>query len=188
VSAQPKKKGKEGALAPWIHLLHSAFSWREPVTKLTLGRVEATVSAIGPDGKTELDRGRLDLVDNEVDQSTGTIRLKASFPNKALKLWPGDFVNGRITVDLRRDGLTVPTGAVRHGPKGDFVWVVKSNRTIAIRAVEVGQIADSRVLIERGLRRGAVVVTDRYYRLENGTRVEIERTRRAAPDETTNAD
>jgi len=109
-----------------------------------------------------------------VDQSTGTIKLKASFPNEALKLWPGNFVNGRITVDTRADGLTVPAAALRHGPRGDFVWLVKPDNTVATKSVTAGQVADGRVLIEHGLAHGDTVVTEGYFRLENGTRVKIQ--------------
>jgi membrane fusion protein, multidrug efflux system len=147
-------------------------------THLTLGQVNATVAALGPDNTTELDRGVVNLVDNQVDQTTGTIKLKATFPNTALKLWPGNFVDGRITVDIRRNAVTVPAVAVRHGPRGDFVWVAKADRTAAYRGVVVGQVFGGRSLIERGLTKGEQVVIEGYYRLENGSRIEIEQ---AAP-------
>jgi membrane fusion protein, multidrug efflux system len=144
-------------------------------TRLTLGQVNAPVTALGPDNATELDRGVINLVDNQVDQSTGTIKLKATFPNLALKLWPGNFANGRITVDTRRMAVTVPSIAVRHGPRGDFVWVAKSDLTAALRPVAVGQVFGGRSLIDRGLAKGEQVVTEGYYRLENGSRIEIEK-------------
>jgi multidrug efflux system membrane fusion protein len=145
-------------------------------TRLTLGQVSAAVAALGPDNTSELDRGTINLVDNQVDQTTGTIKLKATFPNTALKLWPGNFVNGRITVDNRRNAVTVPVVAVRHGPRGDFVWVAKADQTAAFRGVVVGQVFGGRSLIERGLSAGEQVVIEGYYRLENGSRIEIERT------------
>jgi multidrug efflux system membrane fusion protein len=144
-------------------------------TRLTLGQVNAPVTALGPDNTTELDRGVINLVDNQVDQSTGTIKLKATFPNLALKLWPGNFANGRITVDTRRMAVTVPSIAVRHGPRGDFVWVAKPDQTAALRPVVVGQVFGGRSLIDRGLAKGEQVVTEGYYRLENGSRIEIEK-------------
>jgi multidrug efflux system membrane fusion protein len=144
-------------------------------TKLTLGRVNAPVVAIGQDDRTELDHGTVELVDNQVDQSTGTIKLKARFPNEALKLWPGNFVNGRITVDNRPGGLTVPAAALRHGPRGDFVWLVKSDDTVTAHNVTAGQVADGKVLIEKGLEHGDTVVTEGYFRLENGSKVEIQK-------------
>ncbi|CAN5218952.1 efflux RND transporter periplasmic adaptor subunit [soil metagenome] len=147
-------------------------------TKLTLGQVNAPVVALGPDNTSELDRGVINLVDNQVDQTTGTIKLKATFPNSALKLWPGNFANGRITVDVRRQAITVDAVAVRHGPRGDFVWVAKPDMTAAFRPVGVGQVFGGRALINRGVMKGEQVVIEGYYRLENGSRIEIER---AAP-------
>jgi membrane fusion protein, multidrug efflux system len=144
-------------------------------THLSLGQVDAPVIALGTDNTTELDRGAINLVDNQVDQTTGTIKLKATFPNQALKLWPGNFVNGRITVDTRHMAVTVPSIAVRHGPRGDFVWLAKPDQTAAVRGVGVGQVYGGRTLIDRGLAKGDQVVTEGYYRLENGSRIEIEK-------------
>lgn len=143
-------------------------------TKLTLGEVHAPVAAIGQDDRTELDRGTIDLVDTQVDPSTGTIKLKASFPNAALKLWPGNFVNGRITVDSRKDGLTVPTAAVRHGPRGDYVWLVKPDDTVKAQDISAGQAFGGRTLVEKGLAKGDRIVVEGYYRLDNGAKVEIQ--------------
>jgi multidrug efflux system membrane fusion protein len=150
-------------------------------TRLTLGQVNAAVTALNADSTTELDKGSVDLVDNQVDQTTGTIKLKATFPNAALKLWPGNFVNGRITVETRQAAATVPAIAVRHGPRGDFVWIVKSDQTAAFRPVVVGQVHLGRALIERGVANGEQVVTEGYYRLENGTRIEIDDATKPAP-------
>jgi multidrug efflux system membrane fusion protein len=151
-------------------------------TRLTIGRTNAPVTAVGADSTTELDQGVIDLVDNQVDQTTGTIKLKASFPNTALKLWPGNFVNGRITVDTSQAAITIPAVAVRHGPRGDFVWIAKPDQTAAYRPVVVGQVFLGRALIERGVTNGEQVVTEGYYRLENGTRIEIEGTSTPAPN------
>jgi multidrug efflux system membrane fusion protein len=143
-------------------------------TRLSLGQVEAPVVALAANTTTELDKGIITLVDNQVDQATGTIKLKASFPNLALKLWPGNFANGRITVDLRRNAVTIPSIAMRHGPRGDFVWIAKPDNTAAFRPVIVGQIFDGSALIDRGLTKGERVVTEGYYRLENGARIAID--------------
>ncbi len=141
--------------------------------KLTPGQTHVPVVAMGADDRTRLDEGTIDLVDNQVDQSTGTIKLKASFPNKALRLWPGNFVNGRIVVDERKSAVTVPAAALRHGPRGDFIWVVTNENKAELRTVTAGQAIDGRVLIERGLKQGEQVVTDGHFRLEAGTAVEI---------------
>jgi membrane fusion protein, multidrug efflux system len=141
--------------------------------KLSPGQTNAPVTAIAADGKTALDQGVIELVDNQVDQSTGTIKLKARFPNADIRLWPGNFVNGRIVVDERPSGVTVPAAALRHGPRGDFVWIVNAEQKAEVRGVTAGQSSDGRVLIERGLKPGDQVVTDGHYRLEVGSKVEI---------------
>jgi multidrug efflux system membrane fusion protein len=144
--------------------------------RLTLGQAHVPVMAFAADDVALLDRGTVDLVDNQVDQTTGTIKLKASFPNAELRLWPGDFVNGRLVVDTRRQGLTVPTAAVRHGPRGDYVWVVRGDNTVQARAVSAGQRTSGRTLIERGLRRDEQVVTEGHFLLEDGSHIEIVKT------------
>jgi multidrug efflux system membrane fusion protein len=140
---------------------------------LTLGKASAPVAALASNNETPLDEGKIELVDNQVDPATGTIKLKASFANTELKLWPGNFVNGRITVDVRKDGVTIPSAALRHGPNGDFVWVIKSNQTAEIRRVTTGPAVAGRVLIEKGVTADDEVVTDGHFGLEGGSRVEI---------------
>jgi multidrug efflux system membrane fusion protein len=142
-------------------------------SKLDLGIAHVPVIALAQDDATELDRGSADVVDNMVDQATGTIKLKANFPNANLKLWPGNFVNGRLIVDTRRDGVTVPSVAVRHGPRCDFAWIVRPDQTAVTRCVTVGQTFADRTLIEKGLAKGAQVVVDGQYRLDEGSKVEI---------------
>jgi multidrug efflux system membrane fusion protein len=142
-------------------------------TSLTLGQARVAVIAIGQNNAV-IDRGFVDVIDNQVDPSTGTIKVKASFPNAELKLWPGNFVNGRIVVDVRQGGATVPSVAIRHGPVGDFVWVVKPDQTTILRRIVVGQVFGDRSLVEKGLARDERVVTEGHYRLLNGGRVTIE--------------
>jgi membrane fusion protein, multidrug efflux system len=141
--------------------------------RLTLGQTHIPVIAYAADFKTELDRGTIDLVDNLVDPTTAMIKLKASFPNTALRLWPGNFVNAKLVVDTRRQGLTVVASALRHGPNGDYVWVVRNDNTVQAQAVQVRQSADGRVLVDRLLRPGQLVVTEGHFLLENGRRVEF---------------
>ena len=141
--------------------------------RLAPGQTGVAVTALGFDNKLELDHGQVDMIDNQVDQTTGTIKLKASFPNKRLRLWPGDFVNGRITIDTRKGGLTVPMAALRHGPTSDYVWVARPDKTAELRPVVAGQVFASRVLVERGLKGDEQVVTEGHYRLENHARIEI---------------
>ena len=130
---------------------------------LTPGKVSVPVTAYAPDDTTLLDRGTVELVDNTVDQGTGTIKLKASFPNIDTHLWPGNFVNGKLVVQTLHDAVTVPAPALRHGPRGDFVWLVRADSTVVSKGVTAGQTDGGRVLIERGLDKGARVVTQGYF-------------------------
>jgi multidrug efflux system membrane fusion protein len=141
--------------------------------RLTLGQTHIPVVAFAADNKTQLDTGTVDLVDNSIDPTTGTIKLKASFPNEGLRLWPGDFVNGRVIVETRHQGMIVPPTALRHGPRGDYVWIVHDDNTVQAQGVQVRQVADGRVLIEKNIKRGDRVVTDGHFLLDNGKRVEI---------------
>ncbi len=150
-------------------------------TRLSLGEASAPVRVFGADERTLLDTGTVELVDNQVDPATGTIKLKASFPNAKLTLWPGNFVTGRITVDIRSQGVTIPLSALRHGPRGDFVFLAqdggKDGRTdglhVVTRTLTPGQASGGRLLIEKGLKAGERVVTEGHYRLENGTPITI---------------
>lgn len=158
-------------------------------TKLAPGITRVPVVALAADEKTELDRGTVDLVDNQIDPTTGMIKLKANFPNEAVRLWPGDFVNGRIRVEVRRQGVTMPATALRHGPRGEFVWVVRGDDTVESRPVRAAQTFNGRTLLIRGVSSGERVVTDGHFLLENGRRVEIIETQQpptaesqAAPD------
>jgi membrane fusion protein, multidrug efflux system len=141
--------------------------------RLTLGQTNIPVIAFAADGTTRLDRGKIDLVDNQVDQTTGTIKMKASFPNAELRLWPGDFVNGRLIVDTRRNSVTVPSAAIRHGPRGDYVWLVREDGAVELRGVTSGQAANGRTLVERGLAARDQVVTDGHFLLEPGSKIDV---------------
>jgi len=122
---------------------------------------------------TLLDTGTLAVLDNQVDPTTGTIKLKASFPNQALKLWPGGFVNVRLLVDTQRGAVTVPPAAVQRGPQGAYVYLVQSRDTAARRLVKVGQETEQVSIIENGLAPGDVVVVDGAARLTDGAKVSV---------------
>ena len=140
---------------------------------VSLGIADLPVTAYAENGITPLDRGKVHTVNNTVDQTTGTIKLKASFNNDQYKLWPGDFVDCKIQVDKRPDGLTVPTAAVHRGPKGDFVWLIKPDNTADVRPVRVKQSLGGTSLVEGNLQAGDNVVLDGYPRLQIGSRVDI---------------
>ena len=105
-------------------------------------------------------QGVLTVVDNTVDTSTGTIKLKATLPNDDKRLWPGQFVNVVLTLDTQKDATVIPSEAVQAGQQGSFVYVVKPDQTVEARVVKVGQNLDRRVVIDQGLAAGERVVTD----------------------------
>jgi multidrug efflux system membrane fusion protein len=140
---------------------------------ISLGTADLEVTAYAENGITALDRGKVHTVNNTVDQTTGTIQLKASFDNRRYKLWPGDFVDCRILVNKVTDGLTVPTASIHQGPKGDFVWLINPDNTASVRGVRVRQSLGGTSLVEGNLQGGDNVVLDGYPRLQIGSRVEI---------------
>jgi multidrug efflux system membrane fusion protein len=131
------------------------------------------VLAQSRDGKTELDRGTLLLVDNQIDQTTGTLRLKATFPNPQNALWPGQFVNVRLLLRTDHNVLTVPSAAVERGPAGLFTYVVKPDSTVEMRTVTVGQDTGTIAVVDSGLATGDRVVTAGPYRVQPGALVKI---------------
>jgi multidrug efflux system membrane fusion protein len=141
---------------------------------LSAGPVDVT--AMSRDGSAELDRGTISLVDNQIDQTTGTIRIKAVFPNTQGKLWPGQYVDARVLVRTDKAALTIPAAAVQRGPNGMFAYVVKADRTVEARPVVVGEESGSIYVIQDGLRDGERVVTSNQYRLQPGTHVKWEPT------------
>src|SRR5258708_10604852 len=132
-----------------------------------------TVLAFSQDNTIKLDEGTLGLVNNEILQTTGSIQLKANFPNKAHALWPGQLVNARLLLDMRHDGLTVPASVVQQGPQGAYAYVVDPDGSVAIRPIKVAQISDGQALIDSGLKANEQVVIDGQYKLQPGTHVTL---------------
>jgi len=132
-----------------------------------------TATAFSQDDKTELDNGTLLLVDNQADPSSGTVRLKASFANKQHRLWPGTFVNVRLVTAVEHDGLTIPLDAIQQGPQGQYVFVVGTDRKVAMRPVSIRQSLNGEALIDKGLSEGEEVVVRGQYRLLPGSRVSL---------------
>ena len=131
------------------------------------------VLAYNQDNTMRLGEGLLGLVNNEILQTTGSIQLKANFPNRDNRLWPGELINARLLLDTRHDGLTVPASAVQQGPNGAYAWVVKSDNTVAIRQIKVAQVSDGQALIDSGLSVNEEVVVDGQYKLQPGAHVNI---------------
>jgi multidrug efflux system membrane fusion protein len=131
------------------------------------------VEAFGPDNKTVIDSGKLVVVDNQIDQTTGTIRLKGEFPNADLQLWPGQFCDVRILVDNLRNVVVVPNAAVQRGPNGPFVFVVGDDSRVAMRRVTVAQQDEVQAVIASGVQTGERVVTTSFNQLSEGKAVSI---------------
>jgi membrane fusion protein, multidrug efflux system len=137
---------------------------------MALGKLPVAVQT--QDGKSEVDRGELTFVDNNVDVTTGTIKLKGTFLNTGHQLWPGQFVNVVLRLTMRPNALVLPNQAVQSGQDGTFVYVVKDDRTVEARPVVTGQRVDQELVIEKGLKGGETVVTEGQLRLAPGTRVQ----------------
>ena len=131
------------------------------------------VLAYSQDDTIKLDEGKLTLVDNEILQTTGTIRLKAEFPNPAHRLWPGELIDVWLLIDTRHNGLTVQASAVQQGQQGAFTYVINPDDTVAVRPVKVSQISQGQALIDSGLSANEQVVVDGQYKLQAGSHVTI---------------
>jgi len=130
------------------------------------------VFAAAPDGKTSLGQGTLMTTDNTIDPTSGTIKLKASFPNADNRLWPGQFVNMKLETTIQKGAITVPSIAVQRRADGLFVYVVKPDGSAAVQPVQLGQDDGQTAIVTKGLDEGAVVVIAGQSRLQNGTKVQ----------------
>lgn len=129
------------------------------------------VLAVGRDDASPIAEGKMEVVDNQIDTTTGTIRLKATFTNSDLKLWPGQFVNARLLLTVRTNSAVVPASVIQRGPEGAFAFVVSNDQTVDLRPVKIGQSDQSEVVIESGLHPGEKVVVDGQYKLQRGSRI-----------------
>ena len=129
--------------------------------------------AMDSDNKIALDRGTVQVVDNQVDQTTGTIKLKAEFPNSKLQLWPGQFVNVRVLVDTLLQVVVVPTPAIQRGPTGVYVYTATADKTVAQRVVTVGIQNDAQSVVLSGVAAGDRVVTTGFARLQDGAKIVV---------------
>jgi membrane fusion protein, multidrug efflux system len=136
-----------------------------------LARGSVVATALARDGSEELDTGTVELIDNQIDQTTGTIRIKAILPNKQRRLWPGEFVNVRILTEMQHQVLTVPSAALERGPDGMFTYVVQPDSTISVAPLVAGVQNGNTVVIEKGLEAGQRVVVSNQFRLQPGSHV-----------------
>jgi multidrug efflux system membrane fusion protein len=132
------------------------------------------VEAYASDDKSRLSVGKLTLVDNQIDTTTGTLHLKATFENADERLWPGEFVNARLVVTVRKGAITVPQRAIMQGPEGPYAYVLKPDDTVQRQAVGVEETQDGLAVVTKGLAGGEKVVLDGQYRLTEGARVKID--------------
>ena len=144
-----------------------------PAVQDALAKGSVKAIALSADGKTEPDTGTLAAIDNQANTTSGTIGLKAVFPNPDRKLWPGMFVNVRVVTQVQDNGLTVPLDAVQQGPQGQYVFVVGSDHKVAMRPVSVCETLNGEALIDKGLSAGETVVVRGQYRLTPGTVVSL---------------
>jgi multidrug efflux system membrane fusion protein len=143
---------------------------------------EVKVLAFDQDNVKQLAQGKLLLIDNQIDQTTSTIRLKAEFPNQDERLWPGEFVHIRMLVTTRKDAVTIPPVAVQRGPDGLYVWVIKPDKTVEQRPVDAQTVNDKTAIVSKGLNIGEQVVLEGQSRLDEGAHVNV-RPASAAPRE-----
>ena len=129
------------------------------------------VEILGADRTSIVDRGAVDVVDNQVDVSTGTVKIKASLPNAERRLWPGQFVDVRVRVDVSRDALVVPTAAVQRSTEGTYVWVLGEEDKISRRPISVTRQDETRAIVASGLTPGEKVLTTGFARLTEGAKV-----------------
>ena len=144
----------------------------EVLKRLRAG-VSMPVEAYDREQKTNLATGKLLTVDNQIDPATGTIKLKAQFPNEDTSLFPNQFVNLRLQLDTLRGVTLVPTSAVQRGAQGTFVYVLKDDKTVSLRAVKTGASEGESVQIAAGLAPGEIVVVDGSDRLRDGAKAEV---------------
>jgi multidrug efflux system membrane fusion protein len=159
-----------------VEPIYVTFSLPEsqlPMVKKYMARGKLPVTVIPQDDETARESGLLTFVDNNVDMGTGTIKLKGTFPNKEHKLWPGQFVRVSLRLTTQNNALVVPNQAVQTGQSGEFVFVVKDDRTVESRPVVTGVRADQDLVVDKGLEFGETVVTEGQLRLAPGSRVAV---------------
>jgi multidrug efflux system membrane fusion protein len=148
---------------------------QQDITQINAAFAKAPLSADAQrsDDNSVLDHGTLKVVDNQVDPTTGTVKLKAEFPNADLQLWPGQFVNVRLLIDTLRQVVVIPTGAVQRGPNGTFVYVIKDDNTATMRPITVQKQDEIQTVVSKGLTPPEWVVTTGFARLTDGSKVTI---------------
>jgi membrane fusion protein, multidrug efflux system len=146
---------------------------RLPELKRYMARGALRVTATPPKDEAPPAVGRISFVDNQVDQTTGTIKLKGTFPNEDRRLWPGQYLNVTVTLTNDPTAIVVPTAAVQAGQQGQYVFVVKDDRTVEMRPVIVSRANAAETVLANGVKPGETVVTDGHLRLVPGTLISV---------------
>ena len=166
-----------------VHPISALFTLPQdslPTISVAMEKGALPVVAFAADDRTELDRGMLLTPDNSIDASTGTIKLKATFPNPHNTLWPGQFINARLQLGTEPNALTIPSVAVQHGPAGLYAYIVSPESSVTRQPIEVGRDDGTLAVIAKGLTEGQQVVTEGQSRLQTGARVAINDTSQQA--------
>jgi multidrug efflux system membrane fusion protein len=146
----------------------------QPVLAKLKASERLQVEAFDREQKRKIASGYLLTVDNQIDTTTGTVRLKALFSNKDSELFPNQFVNARLLLETRRGTTVVPSAAIQRSPKGTFVYILKEDNTVSVRGVKLGPSEGDRISIEEGLSTGERVVVDGAEKLKEGSSVEVQ--------------
>lgn len=170
-------------LAPISVLFNLPQQQLQRVTR-ALAAGSVAVEAMDADGKSVLDNGTLQVVDNQVDQTTGTVRMKADFANATMQLWPGQFVNVRLLVETQKQVVVVPTPAIQRGPNGIFVYVATAEDRAKVRPVDLTLQLENETIVKSGIEPGERVVTAGFARLQDNARIVFARTGDAPPPAT----
>jgi len=168
----------QGAIAVLTQTQPTAVLFTLPAHTLddvraAMARGAVEVAAYDRDNARLLSSGTLATIDNMIDQATATYKLKAMFANADETLWPGEFINARLLLEVRKEAVVIPHVAVQRGPHGLFAWIVKNDNTVEPRPIVTGTTTDDRTIVTSGIAAGERVVTDGQYKLQTGAAVTI---------------
>ena len=165
ITSEPRARTVSGSIAFTVPAVH--------LGTIKQHRTEGALPVIAApqDGDAQTASGALTFVDNAVDMTTDTIKLKATFPNTDRRLWPGQFARVTLRLAMLPHAIVVPSQAVQTGQDGQYVFVVKPDSTVEQRPIVQAQRVDQDIVVDKGLKAGEVVVTEGQLRLEGGTRV-----------------
>ena len=166
-----------------IYVVFSVPEQNLPQLKRLMAARPLDVSVSAPGDEEHAIRGELTFLDNSVDQTTGTILLRATFPNQDRALWPGQFVNVTLTLSTQHDAVVIPSQAVQTGQQGRYVFVVTPDATAEYRPVALARTVDGEAVVAKGIIPGETVVTDGQLRLTQGTQVKVVKPGETASEE-----